>query len=93
MTITLKIDNPNIEEQLKEFMKEQKEITLEAFNNFVNSFQKEGKLIYRKRDPRKYSSKIEYKDEENEDLSDVKPYAHIEDSGQYIHDLRRKKVR
>jgi hypothetical protein len=93
MTITLKIDNPDIEEQLKEFIKEQKEITLEAFNNFINSFQKQEKLIYKKRDPRKHSSKIEYIDEDNEDLSDVKPYSHIEDSGQYIHDLRRKRVR
>jgi len=93
MTITLKIDNPDIEEQLKQFIKEQKEITLEALNSFINSFQKQEKLIYKKRDPRKYSSKIEYIDEDNEDLSDVKPYSHIEDSGQYIHDLRRKRVR
>jgi len=26
-------------------------------------------------------------------LSDVKPYAHIEDSAQYIHDLRRQRNR
>ena len=90
MTITLKIDNPNIEEQLREFIKEQKEITLEALNHFINSFQKREKLVYKKRDPRKYSSKIEYIDD-GEDLSDVKPYAHIKDSGKYIHDLRRQR--
>ena len=38
MTITLKIDNPDIEQQLKEFIKEQKELTLEAFNNLLTLF-------------------------------------------------------
>ena len=38
MTITLKIDNPNVEEQLREFIKEQKEITLEELSNFLNSW-------------------------------------------------------
>ena len=91
MTITLKIDNPNIEEQLREFIKEQKEITLEALNNFINSFQKRESLVYKKRDPRKYSSKIEYIDEENEDLRDVKPYTHVKDSAEYVHNLRRQR--
>jgi len=91
MTITLKIDNPNIEEQLREFIKEQKEITLEALNHFINSFQKRESLVYKKRDPRKYSSKIEYIDEENEDLRDVKPYAHVKDSAEYVHNLRRQR--
>ncbi|MBU1667578.1 hypothetical protein KKC13_04110 [bacterium] len=96
MSITLKIDNPNqFEEQLITFVKQQKqnleELTVEALDNFLNSFQKEEKLVFKKRDPKKYSRKIEYIDEENEDLSDVKPYSHIEDSGQYIHDLRRQR--
>jgi len=91
MTITLKIDNPDIEEQLKQFVKEQKEVTLEALNNFINSFQKEEKLVYKKRDPKKYSQKIEYIDRENEDLSDVKPYGYVADSGEYVHNLRRQR--
>jgi len=28
-----------------------------------------------------------------EDVDDVKPYAHVEDSGKYIHDLRRVRNR
>ncbi len=35
-------------------------------------------------------SKIDYSDD-GEDLSDVKPYSHIDDAAQYIHDLRRDK--
>ena len=62
MTITLKIDNPDIEEQ----------------------------FVFKKKDPRKHSRKIKYIDEENEDLSDVKPYSHVEDSAKYIHNLRRE---
>jgi len=50
-------------------------------------------LVYKKKDPRKHSRKIEFIDDENEDLSDVKPYAHVEDSGKYIHDLRRQRNR
>jgi len=91
MTITLKIDNPDIEEQLKQFVKEQKEITLEALNNFINSFHRKEKLVFKKRDPKKYSQKIEYIDTENEDLSDVKPYSHVADSGEYVHNLRRQR--
>jgi len=93
MTITLKIDNPNMEEQLKLFVEEHKEITTDALKNFLNSFQKEKNFVFEKKDPRKHSRKIEYTDDDNEDLSDVKPYAHVEDSGQYIHDLRRKRNR
>jgi hypothetical protein len=89
MTITLKIDNPDIEQQLKEFIKEQKELTLEAFNNFINSFQKQEKLIYKKRDPRKYSRIIK-REYDSKDVDDV-ALLHIEDSAKYVHDLRREK--
>jgi len=93
MTITLKIENSDIEEQLKAFIQEQKEVTVEALKNFLNSFHKEEKLVYKKKDPRKHMSTITYIDEDDEDLSDVKPYAHVEDSGKYIHDLRRQRNR
>ena len=88
MTITLKIDNPDIEEQLKQFVKEQKEVTLEALNNFINSFQKEEKLVYKKRDPKKYSRIIQ-REYDPDDVDDV-ALLHIEDSAKYVHDLRRK---
>jgi hypothetical protein len=42
MTITVKIDNPDLEERLIEFVKQQKqdleEITIEALNNFIEMF-------------------------------------------------------
>ncbi len=93
MTITLKIENSDMEEQLKAFVQEQKEVTVEALKSFFDSFGKKEKLVYKKKDPRKHSRKIEYIDEDNEDLSDVTPYAHVEDSGKYIHDLRRQRNR
>ncbi len=93
MTITLKIDNPDTEEKLQQFVKDQKEITIEALRKFLDSFQPKKKFHFVKKDPREHCSKIEYFDDEDEDLSDVKPYAHIEDSGKYIHDLRRKRNR
>ena len=44
MIITLKIDNPHLEEQLFLFLKEQKqsleEITIEALQFFINTFKK-----------------------------------------------------
>ena len=89
MTITLKIDNPDIEEQLKQFIKEKKEITLEGLSSFLNSFYKEKKLLYKKKDPRKHSRII--KREYNPDDVDEVALLHIEDSAKYIHDLRREK--
>ena len=46
MTITLKIDNPDMEKQLKAFIQEQKEMTIEVLTKFLNSFQKKEKLKY-----------------------------------------------
>jgi len=93
MTITLKIENSDMEEQLKAFLQEQKEVTVEALKNFFDSFGKKNKLIYKKKDPRKHMHKIVYIDNDNEDLSDVKPYAHVEDSAKYVHNLRRQRDR
>ena len=88
MTITLKIENPNIEEQLKQFVKEQKEITIEALSSFLNSFQKEEKLVYKKRDPKKYSRIIK-REYDSKDVDEV-ALLHIEDSAEYVHALRRE---
>jgi len=47
MTITLKIDNPHLEEQLLLFLKEKKqgleEVTIEALQFFMNAFRKNQK--------------------------------------------------
>lgn len=82
-----------MEEQLKAFVQEQKEITVEALKSFFDSFGTKKKFNYTKKDPRKHMHKIVYVDEDNEDLSDVKPYSHIEDSAKYVHDLRRQRNR
>ena len=95
MALQVTIDNPDLEKELLAFVKDKKqnieEITLEALQIFIDSFGKKEKFHYTKRDPKKFSHKIEFDDDE--DLSDVKPYSHIEDSGKYIHDLRRKRNR
>ena len=91
MTITLKTENTDIEEQLKAFIQEQKEVTVEALTKFLNSFQKKEKLIYKKKDPRKHSRII--KREYNPDEVDDVALLHIEDSAKYVHDLRRESNR
>ena len=37
MTITLKIDNPDIEEKLKAFFQGQKEVTIDTLKHFFDS--------------------------------------------------------
>jgi len=48
MTITLKIDNPHLEQELKEFLTEQKqcleEVTIEALRFFINAFKRNQKI-------------------------------------------------
>ena len=90
MTITLKIDNVDTEKQLQQFIKEQKEITLDVLKSFLDSFQKKEKLQYKKKDIRKHLSVITADNNEPRDES-IELYSHVEDSGQYIHDLRRKR--
>jgi hypothetical protein len=95
MEIILKIDNPNmLEKQLFDFLKQQKEefkdITIEALSSFINNFHKQGSLNYKKKDISKNLSLITFDDNEPRDKS-IKLYQHIEDSGEYIHNLRRKK--
>jgi len=53
---------------------------------FLDTQKKDSEIVYTKKDPLQHIHKIEY-----EDLSDTKPYNHIEDSAQYIHDLRRER--
>ncbi|MBN2824318.1 MAG: hypothetical protein JXQ76_03260 [Campylobacterales bacterium] len=93
MALQVTIDNPDLEKELLDLLKDKKqnleEITVDALKNFVNSFGQKEKFHYTKRDPKKFSRAIVFEDDE--DVSDVKPYAHVEDSGKYIHDLRRKR--
>jgi len=88
MTITLKVESSDMEEQLKAFVQEQKEVTVEALKSFLNSFGKKEKLVYKKKDPKKHSRMIK-RDYNLEDVDDV-ALLHIEDSAKYVHDLRRE---
>ena len=92
MTITVKIDNPDVEKQLQQLLHEQKEITFEMLSSFFTAFQRDEPMSFPKKDPRKHTQVIPFSDDDGEDLSNVKPYAHIEDSARYVHDLRRKSV-
>jgi len=90
MTINLKIENSDTEEQLKAFIQEQKEVTIEALTKFLNSFQQK-KLSYKKKDP-KIHSRIIKREYNPNDVGDV-ALLHIEDSAKYVHDLRRENHR
>ena len=91
--LTFKIENSELENKFLEVAKSQKkaveDVVLDAMKYFIN-MQKEDKLVYTKKDPLKHLHKIE-REYDDEDLSDVKPFDHIEDSAKYIHDLRRRR--
>mgnify|MGYP000507009844 CR=1 FL=1 len=91
--LTLKIENKELENNFLEFAKSQKraveDIAIDAMKYFMN-MQKEDKLVYRKKDPLKHLHKIKY-EYDNEDLSDIRLFDHIEDSAKYIHNLRRQR--
>jgi len=89
MTVTFTIDNPEIEKRLMEFVQQHKELTLEAFNTFVASFQKAESPSFPKKDPRKHMRFVHR--EYNPDEVDERALTHIRDSAAYVHDLRREK--
>jgi len=93
MTITVKIDNPDLEQRLIEFVKQQKqdleEVTIEALKSFIDLFHQKKKFNFEKKDPRKHSRIIK-RDYNEKDVDEV-ALLHIEDSAKYVHDLRREK--
>ena len=93
--LAIKIDNPDIENRFKQYAKQQskalEDVISDAMKLFLDIHKKNDELVYTKKNPMKYIRKIEYVDD-GEDLSDVKPYRHIEDSARYIHDLRRDRT-
>ena len=93
MTITVKIDNPDLEQKLIEFVKQQKqdleEVTIEALKNFIDLFHQKKKFDFKKKDPREHSRIIK-RDFDDKDVDKV-ALLHIKDSAKYIHDLRREK--
>jgi len=93
--LAVKIDNPEMESKFKQYAIEHKraieDVVNDAMKLFLDMNKKEDKLVYTKKDPMKHISSISYDYDDSEDLSDVKPFSHIEDSAKYIHDLRREK--
>ncbi|MDY0124214.1 hypothetical protein [Sulfurimonas sp.] len=92
--LAIKIDNPEIENKFKQYAKQQKkavdDLVGEALKMFLDMQRQDDELVYVKKDPMKHLHKVEYEDD-GEDLSDVKPYGHIEDSASYVHNLRRER--
>jgi len=92
--LAIKIDNPEIESAFKKYAKQQRkaleDVVSEAMKLFLDMHKKDDKLIYIKQDPMQHIVKSNYTDD-GECLDDVKPYAYVKDSAQYIHDLRRER--
>ena len=92
--LAIKIDNPEVEIRFKEYVKQQQktieDVASVAIKQFLDMQKKDDTLVYTKKDPMKHLHKIKYEDD-GEDLSDVKPYSHVEDSALYVHNLRREK--
>lgn len=59
---------------------------------FLDNNKKNDELSYEKKDPMKNFHIKKYVDDED-DLSDVELYAHVEDSAKYVHNLRREKTK
>lgn len=91
--LTLKIENSELENKFIEFAKSQKkaveDVAVDAMNYFMYMKKESNGITYTKKDPLKHLHKI--KREYNESMCDDVALTHIEDSAQYIHDLRRKK--
>ncbi|HIP44424.1 MAG TPA: hypothetical protein EYG93_03705 [Sulfurospirillum arcachonense] len=91
--LAIKIDNPEIENRFKEYAKSQKkaleDVASEAMKLFLDMHKKDDKLVYTKKNPKKYIRKIEYT--YDEELCDDVALTHIENSAKYVHDLRRQK--
>jgi hypothetical protein len=91
----IKIENQEFENNLIEFAKTQKksieDVAIDAMKYFMNLKNKDT-LVYTKKDPLKHLRTINY-DYDGEDLSDVKPFAHIDDAAKYVHDLRRVRAK
>lgn len=96
--LAIKIDNPEIENRFRQYATQHKktveDLVSDALKVFLDKHKNDDELIYTKKDPLKHLHKIEYEyEDDNEDLSDVKPYSHIDDVAKYVHDLLRVTVK
>jgi len=94
--LAIKISDPEIESRVSWYAKKQNissdDVVREAMRLFLDRLNKtESHLTFSKKDPMKHLVKNDFQDDE-EDLSEARPYSHVEDSASYVHDMRRKKL-
>ena len=91
--VIINIENRELEKMLLKEANERgrklSNIILEVLeNNFLKK--KKPKLLYKKLDPLKHMSKVDYEiDETDDDLMDVFPFDDVKDSAEYINILRK----
>ena len=88
--LALQIDNAEIESVFVDKFKSNKKEFIDFIAKNLEQFKSKKNLQYTKKNPMEHIQTISYIDD-SENLNDVKPYSHIENSAQYIHDIRRKK--
>ncbi|MEA1892107.1 MAG: hypothetical protein U9N33_05275 [Campylobacterota bacterium] len=90
--LAIKIDNPEIENRIKQYAIQNKkaieELTSDALKIFLDMKKKDDEITYTKKDPMKHLHKKEYA-YDDEDLSEVELYSYIDDVAEYVHNLRR----
>jgi hypothetical protein len=92
--IVINIENKELEEKLiEEARKKGRKMATIILETLENNFFKKKKpqLRYRKLDPLKHMSKIDYEVDESaeDDLNDVFPFKDVKDSAVYVHELRK----
>ena len=91
--IILNIENKELEDTLRKYAEQHKkkieQVAIDAIKQFAE-FINHNKLEYQKRDVTKHIHVIK-KEYDDENMDDIIPYSHVEDSAEYIRELRRKR--
>jgi len=91
--LAIEINNPEIETRFEHFAKTSKksmeDLASEALKIFLDMHKSDEQFSFTKKDPMKHLHEIHYPYDEA--LCDDAALTHIEDSAQYVHDMRRKR--
>ena len=90
--VLINIENKELEiKLLEEANKKGKKLASIIIDILEKKFlpKKERQLKYKKLDPLKHISRIEYEVDEYDDLTDVFPFEDVDNSAIYIHELRK----
>jgi hypothetical protein len=90
--VLINIENKELETKLlEEANKKGKKLASIIIDILEKKFlqKKERQLNYKKFDPLKHISRIEYEVDENDALTDVFPFEDVDNSAIYIHELRK----